>query len=117
MVAKSKKYRAQAAVPIKCELVFKVGKETPTWYSIEDTAAASTASAKGSKEKYDKETCELAYRTECDHYEKLHQQDQTSDYQWLQTSLSTTAKVIRLTTRPLPSPRPLSRIALLPWSH
>lgn len=80
MVAKSKK------APIKSELLFKVGKDTPKWYSIE------LSPTKSSNEKYSQQQSEEIYRQECQLYEQLHQQDQSSDYQWLQTSLSTTSK-------------------------
>ena len=87
MVAKSKKTKFQTSTPTKSDLLFKVGKDTPKWYSIE------TSSEKTTNEKYDKQKCEEIYRSECELYEKLYQQDQSSDYQWLQTSLSTTSKV------------------------
>ncbi|CAF1013413.1 unnamed protein product [Adineta ricciae] len=87
MVAKSKKPKSQASTPLKkSELLFKVGKDLPKWYSIE------TSSSSKSNEKYDKQKCEQIYRAECDLYQSLYQQDQSSDYQWLQTSLSTTSK-------------------------
>ncbi|CAF0971108.1 unnamed protein product [Adineta steineri] len=69
MVAKSKKPRSQTSTPTKAELLFKVGKDIPKWYSLDISSPSKT-----NKEKYDK------------------QQYQSSDYQWLQTSLSTTSK-------------------------
>lgn len=89
MVAKSKKSKIQTSVPTKSELIFKVGKDIPKWYSIENSKNLS----KTSNEKYDKQKCEQIYRIECELYQKLYQQDQSSDYTWLQTSLSTTSKV------------------------
>ncbi len=89
MVAKSKKPRLQTSAPTKSELIFKVSKDAPKWYSIE----SSSSSSKSLNEKYDKQKCEQIYRTECDLYQNLYQNDQSSDYQWLQTSLSTTSKV------------------------
>jgi hypothetical protein len=86
MVSKSK---AQISAPKKSELLFKVGKDVPKWYSIE----TSSISSKSTNEKYDQQKCEQIYRTECELYQKLYQQDQSSDYQWLQTSLTTTSKV------------------------
>jgi hypothetical protein len=88
MVAKSKKPRLQTSAPTKSELLFKVGKDVPKWYSIENSS-----SSKSFDEKYDKQKCEQIYRSECELYQKFYQQDQSSDYQWLQTSLSTTSKV------------------------
>ena len=94
MVAKSKKNKSQASTPLKkSELLFKVGKDLPKWYSIETPSSTSSKS----NEKYDKQKCEQIYRAECDLYQSLYQQDQSSDYQWLQTSLSTTSKVWKLT--------------------
>ena len=84
MVAKSK---AQNSTPTKSQLLFQVGKDVSKWYSIEKPS-------KTSNEKYDQQKCEQIYRTECELYRKLYQQDQSSDYHWLQTSLSTTSKVI-----------------------
>lgn len=84
MVAKSKK---QSAAPTKSQLLFQVSKDVPKWYSIEIPPTSS-------KEKYDSQKCEQLYRTERELYQQFYQQDQTSDYQWLQTSLSTTSKVI-----------------------
>jgi hypothetical protein len=92
MVAKSKKPRLQTSTPTKSELLFKVGKDVPKWYLIENSSTSSSSS-KSIKEKYDKQKCEEIYRSECDLYQKLYQQNQSSDYQWLQTSLSTTSKV------------------------
>ena len=89
MVAKSKKPRSQTSAPTKSELLFKVGKENPKWYSVE-TSAPPTSTI---NEKYDKQKCEQIYRSECDLYQSMYQKDQSSDYQWLQTSLSTTSKV------------------------
>ena len=89
MVAKSKKPRSQTSAPTKSELLFKVGKDLPKWYSIEN----ASPSPKTINEKYDKQRCEQTYQGECDLYQSLYQQDQSSDYQWLQTSLSTTSKV------------------------
>ncbi|CAF2956571.1 unnamed protein product [Rotaria sp. Silwood2] len=91
MVAKTKKSRSQISIPTKSELLFKVGKDIPKWYLLENSFALSSSS-KTINEKYDKEKCEQIYRLECDLYQKLYQQDQSSDYQWLQTSLSTTSK-------------------------
>jgi hypothetical protein len=91
MVAKSKKPRIETSAPTKSELLFKVGKDIPKWYLIENSPTSS--SSKLIKEKYDKQKCEQIYQSECDVYQKLYQQDQSSDYQWLQTSLSTTSKV------------------------
>jgi len=88
MVAKSKKLKLQTSIPTKSELLFKVGKDVPKWYLIENSSSSKTLN-----EKYNKEKCEQIYRSECDLYQKLYQQDQSSDYQWLQTSLSTTSKV------------------------
>lgn len=87
MVAKSKKPKFQTSIPTKSALLFKVGKDLPKWYAIE------TSSSDTDKEKYDKQKCEEIYRSECDLYQQFYQQDQSSDYQWLQTSLSTTSKV------------------------
>ena len=87
MVAKSKKAKFQTSTPTKSALLFKVGKDLPKWYSIE------TSSSTTDNEKYDKQKCEEIYRSECDLYQQFYQQDQSSDYQWLQTSLSTTSKV------------------------
>ena len=86
MVAKSK---VQKSAPTKSQLLFQLGKDIPIpkWYSIEHDS-------KSSNEKYNQSKCEQIYRTECELYQKLYQQDQSSDYQWLQTSLSTTSKVI-----------------------
>ena len=53
----------------------------------------TSSSSNSINEKYDKQKCEQIYRIECDLYKKLYEQDQSSDYQWLQTSLSTTSKV------------------------
>ena len=87
MVAKSKKPKSQNSVPNKSELLFKVGKDVPKWYLIENSSTKKT------NEKYDRQKCEQIYRAECDLYRTLYQQDQASDYQWLQTSLTTTSKV------------------------
>jgi hypothetical protein len=89
MVAKSKKPKFQNGVSAKPELLFKVGKDVPKWYLIETPPSSS----KNNNEKYDKQQCELIYRAECDVYRSLYQKDQASDYQWLQTSLTTTSKV------------------------
>ncbi|CAF0814566.1 unnamed protein product [Rotaria sordida] len=91
MVGKTKKSRSQISIPNKSELLFTVGKDIPKWYSLENSSTLSSSS-KPINEKYDKEKCEQIYRIECDLYQKLYQQDQSSDYQWLQTSLSTTSK-------------------------
>ncbi|CAF1015084.1 unnamed protein product [Adineta steineri] len=87
MVAKSKKPRSQTFTPTKAELLFKVGKDIPKWYSLDISSPSKT-----NKEKYDKQQCQEIYQSECDLYQKFYQQDQSSDYQWLQTSLSTTSK-------------------------
>ena len=92
MVAKSKKPRLQTSDPIKSELLFKVSKDAAKWYLIEDSSISSSSS-KSPNEKYDKQTYEQIYQSEYELYQKLYQQDQSSDYQWLQTSLSTTSKV------------------------
>ncbi|CAF1034603.1 unnamed protein product [Rotaria sp. Silwood1] len=91
MVAKTKKSRSQSSVPNKSELLFKVGKDIPKWYSFENSSTLFSSS-KNINDKHDKEKCQEIYRLECDLYRKLYQQDQSSDYQWLQTSLSTTSK-------------------------
>ncbi|CAF3169610.1 unnamed protein product [Rotaria socialis] len=91
MVARMKKPRPQTAVPTKAELLFKVSKDIPKWYSFENPSTL-TSPSKTTNEKYDKEKCEKIYREEYDLYQKLYQKDQSSDYQWLQTSLSTTSK-------------------------
>lgn len=88
MVAKSKKPKAQVYTPSKSDLLFKVGKDVPKWYALEISSPS-----KSLNEKYDKQKCEQIYQAECDLYQKFYQQDQSSDYQWLQTSLSTTSKV------------------------
>jgi hypothetical protein len=98
MVAKSKKQRVQPPAPTKSELLFKVGKDIPKWYSLE-TVPATSSSSKTINEKYDKQACEQIYRSECSLYQTLYQQNQSSDYQWLQTSLSTTSKVRYTTTK------------------
>ncbi|UJR23294.1 hypothetical protein I4U23_026310 [Adineta vaga] len=87
MVAKSKKSQSQTFTPSKSELLFKVGKDIPKWYAIDNLS-----SSKSNHEKFDKRKCEEIYRSERTLYQTLYQQDQTSDYQWLQTSLSTTSK-------------------------
>ena len=92
MVAKAKKLKSQGRVSMKSELLFKVGKDTPKWYLVQNSDEPS-GSPKAVKEKYDKQACEVIYRSEYDLYQTLYQQDQSSDYQWLQTSLSATSKV------------------------
>lgn len=87
MVAKTKKPKGQPSAPSKSELLFKTGKDIPKWYAFENVSPSKTID-----EKYDKGKCEQIYRSECDLYQKLYQKDETSDYQWLQTSLSTTSK-------------------------
>jgi hypothetical protein len=89
MVAKSKKSKAQTAAKNKVELLFSVGKDVPKWYLLEK----SLDSTQKNVEHFTKGKCEQLYRAELDLYQLSHQQEQTSDYQWLQTSLSTTAKV------------------------
>lgn len=93
MVAKSKKPYSRAPAPKKSELLFQVGKEVPKWYSVEKPSISPSSTSHNAYEKYDKDKCEQIYRSECELYRKFYQQDQSSDYQWLQTSLSTTAKV------------------------
>ncbi len=106
MVSKTKKAKVQISVPTKSELLFKVGKDIPKWYSIEISSISTN-------EKYDRQKCEQIYRTECELYQKLYQQDQSSDYQWLQTSLSTTSKVDYLKLKIFFSLIILLRIVLL----
>ncbi len=86
MVSKSKKSKVQNSAQTKAELLFKVGKDIPKWYSIETSSTTTN-------EKYDPQKCEQIYRTECELYQQLYQKDQSSDYQWLQTSMTTTSKV------------------------
>jgi hypothetical protein len=88
MVAKSKNPKSQTSIPTKSELLFKVGKDIPAWFAMEISSPSSKTN-----EKYDKQKCEQIYRSECDLYQTFYQKDQSSDYQWLQTSLSTTSKV------------------------
>lgn len=118
MVAKSKKPYSRAPPPKKSELLFQVGKEVPKWYSVEKPTISPSSTSHNAYEKYDKDKCEQIYRSECELYRKFYQQDQSSDYQWLQTSLSTTAKV----NDHQPDPESdrfqsacLSRIVLLRW--
>lgn len=96
MVAKSK--LAKNVSSNKLELLFRVGKDVPKWYNIDKTSPSSANAASS----YEKLICQKLYQTECELYQKLHQEQQGSDYQWLQTSLSTTAKVciaVRLETQ------------------
>ena len=91
MVAKAKKSRSNYSSPTKCKLLFKVGKDTPKWYLVQESGVPS--SLKNANAKYDKQQCEEVYRSECHLYQTLYEQEQSSDYQWLQISLSTTSKV------------------------
>lgn len=114
-----KKAKSQVTAPTKSELLFKVGKDVPKWYSI-DTTLTTPSSSKNPNENYYKQKCEQIYQAECDLYQKLYQQDQSSDYQWLQTSLSTTSKVkiFILSRKKLASLNTSSfRIDLLLWLH
>jgi hypothetical protein len=122
MVARAKKSKATStSTPNKSNLIFQVGKDAPKWYTIEKTSVSpSSSSTVDVNEKYDRDKCEQAFRAECELYQAIYQQEQGSDYQWLQTSLSTTAKVrdtfvfdLERSTFALNR----SRIVLLLWSH
>ena len=91
MVAKAKKGKIPAVN--KSQLLFSVGKEVPKWYANDTSDKVPLISAKHLPEVYKKDQCEQIYRSECDLYQSIYQQEQESDYQWLQTSMSTASKV------------------------
>jgi len=93
MVAKFKKGKGSASAAVKKgQLLFKVGKDVPKWYAKDVANEPDLISSKHVSEIYKKDKCEQIYQSECDLYQSTYQQEQGSDYQWLQTSMSTTSK-------------------------